>query len=90
MLNHFSVVRPSSRGWKSSSGIERLKEIVTNRQVYARSTGWAVQASFKKCLKILLTSPEHDKYVYASSNISYIVSKRTVVSEHTKVAGRKA
>ena len=52
MFNHFSVARPSSRGWTGSSGIERLQE--TNKFTQVQPVGPA-QASSKKypdCFRI--------------------------------------
>ena len=42
MFNHFSVARPSSRGWTGSSGIERHQEINNFTQV---QPVWPAQAS---------------------------------------------
>ena len=59
MFNHFSVARPSSRGWTGSSGIERLQEIDKFTQVQAVE---AVEASLTEFLQVLPRSPgfEHD------------------------------
>ena len=57
MFNHFSVARPSSRGWTGSSGIERLQEIDKFTQV--QPVG-AVEASLTKFLQVLSRSPKHD------------------------------
>ena len=48
MFNHFSVARPSSRGWTGSSGIERLQE--TNKFTQVQPVGPAQASS--KCFSI--------------------------------------
>ena len=89
MFNHFSVARPSSRGRKGSSGIERLQE--TNKFTQVQPVGPA-QASSKKypdCFRITRTPLMYLRKFEHPFQYSR-VKKKPFPSEHTKVAGRKA